>query len=449
MKIKFILLYIVVLLSGISCSPDDLELYTNPVSDSDIKIIELRADHKTMIPDHKSKMEFRIVAYGVKDFKHLIREKAGNASIYRDTVTTDTFIIPENQLPEGFIKVYDENGKVVENNTFTTLDKTPRTVKFYAQGGNLKSNELKIEIRSVPDESYPEIVYPVIFHIINLDPTLGAPYNVSVEELQKRLDKVNLVFNREITTNPNGGNAKIRFRLANYDEKGNKLAEAGKHRYTIPKASSPTSEKEYYDYINRTAALIWDPTKYLNIWMVKHTTYWSSDGAYSYIAEMPNDIYSGEEAIPGQENPREVSSFGKADMTDFSEVGILINFRDFFNPAYSVDPSESLELSTIIGYYLGLKSMTLNDTDEIVDGDTDYCPDTYFYVESGNFTVFKSSYSGKPTYYPKEYFTSFNIMEKYSRKNSITADQAARLRLFAEKCPSRWSYKSQWAFEGM
>ena len=47
-----------------------------------------------------------------------------------------------------------------------------------------------------------------------------------------------------------------------------------------------------------------------------------------------------------------------------------------------------------------------------------------------------------------EWFTSFNIMDNYSFKNSITVDQAKRIRKVLEQCPSRWAYKSNWAFEG-
>ena len=47
-----------------------------------------------------------------------------------------------------------------------------------------------------------------------------------------------------------------------------------------------------------------------------------------------------------------------------------------------------------------------------------------------------------------EWFTSFNIMDNYSRRNSITVNQAERIRMIVERCPSRWAYKSSWAFTG-
>ena len=67
---------------------------------------------------------------------------------------------------------------------------------------------------------YEEIVVPVIFHVMVPPPSIGPAYSVSSEELQKRLDHLNDIFNRRATSDPNGGNAKIIFKLAEYDPSG-------------------------------------------------------------------------------------------------------------------------------------------------------------------------------------------------------------------------------------
>ena len=46
------------------------------------------------------------------------------------------------------------------------------------------------------------------------------------------------------------------------------------------------------------------------------------------------------------------------------------------------------------------------------------------------------------------YFTSYNVMDRYSYKNSISRDQIKRIRMHLERCPSRWMYKSKFAFTG-
>ena len=81
---------------------------------------------------------------------------------------------------------------------------------------------------------------------------------------------------------------------------------------------------------------------------------------------------------------------------------------------------------------------TGENENNLIDGDTDFCPDTYFYDPLNNFTIFKTEKAEGKRY------TSFNIMEGNSRKNSITVDQARRMRMVTDRCPSRWSYKSQY-----
>lgn len=450
MKSKIKLAFGCVLALCHACTPDDAELIYHPATADEVKVIELRADHKTMIPDSRSEMEFHILAYGVREQTHLLKKKEGNTSIYYEEVRMDTFIIPNDVLPNGLIKVYDENGEIMENNIFKTEDATPRQVKFYAQTGNLKSNEVCIQVRPLPEDSGDEFVFPVIFHIITPASTVSATYEVSQQRLQEEVDRLNKIFNKEATKNPNGGVAKIRFELAKYNEKGGLLEEPGKNKYQIPAASTPNGKTEYLNYINKTTALIWDPNRYMNIWVAKWSNSWVEDGTGTFYVDMPKVISPDSDPIPGLENPRVVSSFSKSDVKDISDIGILVNYVGFLDyNAY--DRNNKPELATAVGTYFGLLDMTVfsyRGVTNIIDGDTDYCPDTYMYSTSGNSSIFKFSYTDDETYTDVEYYTSFNIMERYSRKNSITADQAARIRQFIENCPSRWSYKSSWALEG-
>ena len=84
-------------------------------------------------------------------------------------------------------------------------------------------------------------------------------------------------------------------------------------------------------------------------------------------------------------------------------------------------------------------------------GDTDYCPDTYFYSK-WNQLIYKNNDLSECSYDldvdPIEYFTSFNVMDRYSRKNSLSVDQVKRIRSVIKACPSRWAYKSTRAFTG-
>lgn len=437
---KYIFTSIIVgILLMTSCSPDDIEMLDNSVNLEDITKIELRADHKTLIPLEGLKMDFHVLAYSSKNFVKYNTDKVGDTVYYKEETVADTFLIPADMIPKGFIKIYDENGNELKDKSFSTTDTTIRTLHFQAKAGDLVSNVKDIQIRKVPQEDYPEIVYPVIFHVIVPPASAGPSYEVSSEDLQKKLDRMNDIFNRHVTTNPNGGNVKITFRLAEYDPKGLALVEKGKDFVQLTEKLE--NQKAYEAYINQN--LIWDPNKYLNIWLAKFTGSWSSSGSYTYVAKAPTVILRGN-SIPGID-AMVVDEFTAADVSTYSEIGLMINYSEFLAPnSFS---SNTFEPATAMGLFFGLKKTKLTKDPTGPGYDNDYCADTYYYYDDSN-VIYKSTSWDEHQEDPIEYFTSFNIMEDYSRKNSITADQASRMREVVDKCPSRWSYKSQWAFTG-
>lgn len=429
-----------------ACTPDNADVYLNPAKPGDIKIIQLTSDHETLLPDGKAEMNFRILAYGIKEVKMLKKYESNDSLSYTEVPDTLVYQIPDDELPAGYLAMYDENGKKVENNVFSTTRTDWNTIRFYAQGGDLKSNVLEIKRRELPDpDEYQEIVYPVIFHLLVPPANARPSYSISVEKLQEKLDRVNNIFNGLVSKNPNGGNAKIVFKLAEYDPDGKLLAEKGKEVLNL---SADMNQAAYEKYIN-TPGRIWDPNRYLNIFVAKFADNWTSTGSSTYVATAPTVIQKGQEPIPGIE-AAEVDGFTAADVTDFRDVAIMLNYEGVLN-VNSMEKDDATELATILGYYLGLKTMQYSKSynwqtgsydENLVDGDTDFCPDTYIYEALNNFTIYKiDKMEGKR-------YTSFNIMEGNSRKNSITLDQARRIRMVTDRCPSRWSYKSGWAFNG-
>lgn len=436
---KYIIINIIVgLLLFVSCSPDDIEVLDNSIDVRKINKIELRADHKMLIPLEGLKMDFHVLAYSSEDFSQYYTDQIGDTLYFKEKTVRDTFLVPADMIPEGFIKVYDENGKELKDMSFSTTDPTVRTLHFQAKAGDLVSNVVDVQIREIPKEEYEEIVFPVIFHVIVPPIAAGPAYEVSSEDLQKRLDRLNDIFNRRATTNPNGGRAKITFRLAEYDKKGALLAEKGKNLVKL--TDKLTTQKAYETYINNN--LIWDPNKYLNIWLAKFVNGWSPDGSMTYVAKTPHVIMRGN-TIPGIK-AKDVDGFTAADVTTYSQVGVMMSYNEFL--ASNSWTSNTFEPATALGVFFGLRKTKLSAPP---NPDNDYCPDTYYYYLTPD-VIYKSTYwnDEEEQEDPIEYFTSFNIMEDYSRKNSITADQASRMRDVVKKCPSRWSYKSQWAFTG-
>lgn len=131
-----------------ACTPNEADVYLNPVKPADIKILELMADHETLLPDGEAEMNFRIMAYGIKEIKVMKKYETSDSLSYTEVLDTLVYQIPDDELPAGYLAVYDEQGNKVENNVFSTTRTDWDVLRFYAQGGDLKSNVLEIILHS-------------------------------------------------------------------------------------------------------------------------------------------------------------------------------------------------------------------------------------------------------------------------------------------------------------
>ena len=121
---------------------------------------------------------------------------------------------------------------------------------------------------------------PVVFHIIHYGQAVGAYPNIDSSEITTQMRTLNADYagvGMNYTNVPVAfanliANTGITFCLAKKNPSGTPLAEAGIHRFDANSAgwqdpSTPTVN--LVNYINTTvkAATIWDPNKYLNIWV--------------------------------------------------------------------------------------------------------------------------------------------------------------------------------------
>ena len=454
---KKILQYILISILFCACAKEETAILDFEASVDDISRIELRADHKTLWPNGEAKMEFYPFVYGKKNVMKYERNEEGE---YISEMVEEEYLIPDDQLPKGCVKVYDQAGNEIKENVYSTITENPGTVlNFYAKAGAIESNRLAITVRNLPDESYDEIVVPVVFHMLLPPASAGPTYDISQEYMEKVLEEVNNIFNKRITTDPNGGNVKLTFKLAVYNPSGMKLQEAGKNvinlsasniKYIEDESSSSSNLSTGYNkfIVRYKSTCIWNPQRYLNIWLTRFSTNTSEYGTYSYKMAAPTDIYSDYEAtsIPGLSLTTK-DEFTASDVVSCLDIGVLINYMTFLNP--SVQGTNTFTLATVLGGYYGLMFTDQNQNDDWVDGDNDFCEDTYYFYSDYSSSVYKNTRlyreDAEGIY---DWFTSFNVMDSYSRKNSVSVDQALRMRMVLERCPSRWAYKSEWAFTG-
>ena len=456
---KKILQYILMSILFCACAKEKTTIWDFEASVDDISRIELRADHKTLLPNGEAKMEFYPFVYGKKNVMKYGKDEEGE---YISEMVEEEYLIPDDQLPKGCVKVYDQAGNEIKENVYSTTTEIPGTVlNFYAKAGAIESNRLPITIRDLPDESYDEIVVPVIFHMLLPPASAGPTYDISQEYMEKVLEGVNNIFNRRITTDPNGGNVKLTFKLAVYDPSGVKLQEAGKNvinlsesniKYIEDQSTSTASYVTGYDkfIVRYKSTCIWNPERYLNIWLTRFSMYSDEAGTYSYETASPTVMHSDYdiESIPGLSDVQTKDRFTLSDVTSCLEVGVLVNYMTFLNP--SVQGTNTFTLATVLAEYYGLLSTNTRYYKNLnSDGDIDYCSDTYTSYANYYPLVFKANnLEGQPEELELEWFTSFNVIDRYSRKNSVSIDQALRMRKVLKQCPSRWAYKSDWAFTG-
>lgn len=114
---------------------------------------------------------------------------------------------------------------------------------------------------------------PVIVHVVHAGAEAGFENNISAERVLSQIIVLNQDFRR---TNPDKSNTptvfanvaadtEIEFELAVLDTNGNKLEEKGIHRYE-DKTRTSWSTSEIESTLKPKTS--WDPSKYLNIWVV-------------------------------------------------------------------------------------------------------------------------------------------------------------------------------------
>lgn len=456
---KYIINFVVLVVILSSCKKEEPILRDMMISADEITKIELRSDHKTLLPNGIAEMEFNFIVSATKEVTAYIRKED---KTFETVVTKHEFVVPKDQVEKGLIKIYDETGKEIKDNIYSTTSEKAGTVKrFHAEFRNLRSNDLTITIREIPKQPTENIVVPVVFHVISLPPTGGPTYDVSTEYLENQLKIAGDIFNGKMTTDPNGGNVNISFKLAEYTPSGNKMQSKGRTSYTLTatemktilnQTSSANRLKEYKAIIlARKSTLIYEPSSYFNVWLIKFSTATGISESYKYIAPaiMHPDYEYG--SIPGIKFTSQATTFTLKDVSDCLQAGIIVNFTPFFNP--SVQGQDEFNFATPIAGYYGLLDTNNSDYNTLnSDGDNDFCPDTYVYYSSYYPSIYKGNNLNKqPEICPErplEFFTSFNIMDRYSRKNSVSVDQAARIRKVLEQCPERYAYKSSFAFTG-
>jgi hypothetical protein len=243
-----------------ACSKDDFNYEINKGTGLTIDSIAFSTGSSSLIADGQSALNFIIQAYS--------KRKVTINGVEIDSMV----LVPEDRIPDSEKKVFNNNGTET-GLSFSTTETSPATISFYAKIGDVQSATQVVNIKA-PGATYSKIVIPVIFHVFELnknDPQRYPWYlELKHEKLEELINGLNTIFNRQGTNAPNGASANIEFVLATADPAGNTLEKPGHSAYGY--ASSFDWGWAAFNAVtlvkDNATALLWDPSKYLNIWVL-------------------------------------------------------------------------------------------------------------------------------------------------------------------------------------
>jgi len=264
---------------------------------------------------------------------------------------------------------------------------------------------------------------PIVFHIIYDGEAEGTGYNISQANIQQQVLQLNKDYgnysNSPYSVAINSG---IQFQLAAKDPSGNTLAQPGIDRVNRNTKgwSAPPYTAGYTNnsnnFLNNTIkpATIWDPTKYINVWVL-----YLESGLLG-IATFP-----ASSTLSGLSSVETATTSGVS--VSYSTIGSV------FAPSgcSSSNPyNTGRTLTHELGHYFGLRHIW-GDT----NCGTDYCDDT---------PVHYTSNTGEPVH-PKsnscgttdEMFENYMDYSDDKVLNTFTADQVDRMQIVMLNSPRR------------
>jgi len=255
------------------------------------------------------------------------------------------------------------------------------------------------------------ITLPIIVHVIHQGSEPGTGQNIANSRILSQLEVLNEDFRRITGTlgfndHPEGADTEIDFCLARLGPDGFPLEEPGVDRVNGPlQGFSPTPyEPAYVDSVIKPLT-IWDPQKYLNIWVLDLKE-------LRGLAQFPDS--SGLSLLAPENGP---------DNTD----GIIVDIEEWGRFAENSGRTVTHE----IGHYLGLIHTWGNSSDCRID---DGCEDT---PPSNEATLFCPV--GKSTCDTPDMIENYMDFTDGSCQNIFTQCQKLRMRTVLQHSPNRYS----------
>jgi len=431
---KYILLGLSLTL-GVACQPDLYEIVDNDFASDKVKYVETKSSTNILYANNLNEFEaafnyFDIITYTVKDFE--ITEEGDSVLVTSEQ--TDTVRLKVDKVPAERVSYYDGNNNKLDF-PLQAGSGSEGILEVYAKVGDVLSED-PLLVQVVEERAaYEEVIMPVVFHMIESE---GYDMiEITKEDIDKVVNRLNVVYNNPSYRGANSGNANVKFMLAQYTPDGQVMTEAGINRTRSNYNGSDLAPK----LVTSAEFTEWSPAHYLNIWVctalpntMLPEDVLTSVGEENWLRGLPNLVeYNTIEEVIQAEKVAEDPMPGR--------LGVIVgatytSYTDVYNYVFN-----SFAWEKEVGTYLGLINTSYSRTSDLVDGDIDYCADTYSYHAAYGTMLEKKSVEG-------HYYDSENVMDNLTTNKVISADQVERIRWVLESCPSRQAWKSEFAFNG-
>lgn len=268
------------------------------------------------------------------------------------------------------------------------------------------------------------ITIPVVIHVIHDGDAIGSGENLSEAQIISQLTVLNQDFRRAAEThgwnnNPVGADTEIEFCLAQRDPNG--LATTGIVRYNMGDGNGfEVSELDS----NVKPNTIWDPTKYLNIWVVKDIYRQISNFLVLQASYTTYPTASGLEGLDVN--------------VDANKDGIVIAAKYFGTEEifpdgdYADGRNLGRTVTHEVGHYLGLLNVW-GDGDCSMD---DYCADTPVAAD-GNIGCPTEPVDSCPDSPGTDMYQNYMDTTNDECQNVFTQDQKTRMLTVLQNSPRR------------